>query len=303
MITVEVPAALDGERLDRAIATVGDVSRSRAAAVISEGGVEVNGRPVTTRSRRLVEGDRLAFEVEQVVDPLPEPDASVSFEVVHEDLDVVVVDKPAGLVVHPGAGNPTGTLVNGLLARYPEIAEVGSERRPGIVHRLDRGTSGLLLVARTRVGHDSLIGQLERRSVSRQYRALTWGRLAATRGMIDAPVGRARRDPTRMAVTSRGRDAITRYEVEDLFTTPADTSLVRLLLETGRTHQIRVHLSAIGHPIVGDERYGGRRAAIDPGRPFLHAERLAFDHPVSGERLEFTSELPDDLGAVLELMS
>ena len=303
MITVEVPAALDGERLDRTIATVGDVSRSRAAAVISEGGVEVNGRPVTTRSHRLVEGDRLAFEVEQVADPPPEPDASVSFEVVHEDLDVVVLDKPAGLVVHPGAGNPTGTLVNGLLARYPEIAEVGSERRPGIVHRLDRGTSGLLIVARTAVAHDSLIGQLERRSVSRQYRALTWGRLADPRGMIDAPVGRARRDPTRMAVTSRGRDAITRYEVEELFTTPTDTSLLRLVLETGRTHQIRVHLSAIGHPIVGDERYGGRRKAIDPGRPFLHAERLAFDHPVSGERLEFTSELPDDLGAVLEVVS
>lgn len=303
MTTVEVPAALGGERLDRAVAMVGEVSRSRAATVIAEGGVEVNGRAITTRSHRLAEGDVLAFEVEEATEPLPEADPAVSFAVVHEDPQVVVVDKPAGLVVHPGAGNPAGTLVNGLLARYPEVAAVGDEARPGIVHRLDRGTSGLLVVARTAVAHESLVAQLEQRSVSRQYRALAWGRLSDARGLIDAPVGRARRDPTRMAVTSTGREARTSYEVDELYTVPIDTSLVVLHLETGRTHQIRVHLAAIGHPVVGDERYGGRRRVLDPGRPFLHAERLEFDHPTEGARVVFASELPDDLSSVLETLS
>ncbi len=303
MTIVEVPGALAGERLDRAVATVGDVSRSRAAALIADGRVQVNGAVVTTRSRRLEEGDQIVFEVVVAERTPMEADPGVEVRVVHEDADVIVVDKPAGLVVHPGSGNPGGTLVNGLLARYPEIAGIGSDERPGIVHRLDRGTSGLLVVARDPAAYDSLVDQLGARSVSRQYRALTWGCIADGKGLIEAPVGRARRDPTRMAVTGTGKDALTRYEVDELFTDPADLSLVVLHLDTGRTHQIRVHLAAIGHPVVGDDRYGGRRGDPDPGRPFLHAEHLAFDHPSTRERLEFSSVLPDDLATLLSGLS
>ena len=217
---------------------------------------------------------------------------------VHADADVIVVDKPAGLVVHPGAGNEGGTLVNGLLHAFPELAAVGDPARPGIVHRLDRGTSGLLVVARTPAAYDALVGQLSRREVERRYAALVWGVPESGAGLVDAPVGRSPRDPTRMAVVAGGRDARTRYEVRTAFERPA-SALLTCRLETGRTHQIRVHLAAIGHPVVGDATYGGARAALALDRPFLHAEQLAFDHPTTGARLSFASALPADLEAVL----
>jgi 23S rRNA pseudouridine1911/1915/1917 synthase len=223
--------------------------------------------------------------------------------VVHADEQVIVVDKPAGMVVHPGHGNAGGTLVNGLLARFPDMAVQPwpDPARPGIVHRLDKGTSGLLVVARTVASGQSLIAQLANRSVERRYVALAWGHVDASAGVIDAPLGRSLQDPLRMAVRADGRRAVTRYEVRARYDEPSPTTLLACRLETGRTHQIRVHLAAIGHPVVGDARYrGGRKnVTIVPGRPFLHAEALAFDHPDDGRRCSFEAPLPVDLSEVL----
>ncbi len=213
---------------------------------------------------------------------------------------MIVLDKPAGLVVHPGAGNSAGTLVNGLLARYPELAGVGADsERPGIVHRLDAGTSGLLVVARNQTAYDDLVAQMAGRSARRTYLALVWGVPEARAGAVDAPIGRSARMPTRMAVTADGKAARTRYEVEEAFTDPVSSSLLRCRLETGRTHQIRVHLAAIGHPVVGDERYGGVRPGLDAPRPMLHATALAFRHPGTGAEMAFDSPLPPDMANVV----
>ena len=294
-----IPAALDGERLDRVVALLGDVSRSRANAALEAERVTLNGEVVTLRSHRVREGEELTvagFDRDDVGAPVA--DAGVSVVVLYVDEDVLVVDKPAGLVVHPGAGNRTGTLVNGLLASHPEIAGVGSTARPGIVHRLDQGTSGALVVARSQAGYDSLVAQLAARSVGRRYEALSWGRFETANGVVDAPIGRSTRDRTRMAVVGSGRPARTGYEVVATWDDPV-VSHVTCRLETGRTHQIRVHLSAIGHPLVGDGAYGGHRAGLELGRPFLHAAHLSFDHPVTGARLSFEAALPGDLQNLL----
>jgi len=306
-LAVVVPASLDGVRVDRAVALLADVSRSAVDALVADGRVRVDGKLVASRSAHLREGQTLEVDrpEEQVVAG-PEGDPTVDVVVVHEDSDVIVIDKQAGLVVHPGAGHRSGTLVHGLVARYPELsalpAEVGSEPdRPGIVHRLDRGTSGLMVVARTPVAYHSLVSQLSARAVSRTYRALVLGQVEGESGLVDAPIGRSVSSPTRMAISRKGKEARTRYQVEQRFTSPAPTTLVRASLETGRTHQIRVHLAAIGHPVAGDEPYSQGRSL--PGatinRPFLHAYALAFDHPTTGERLSWTSDLPEDLAAQL----
>jgi 23S rRNA pseudouridine1911/1915/1917 synthase len=295
-----VPRALDGERLDRVVALVTGRSRTEAAALVDGGAVAVGDTVVTTRSHRVSEGDPVEIDLPEVTgDTRPAPDPAVAVAVVHEDADLVVVDKPAGLVVHPGAGREGGTLVNGLLARYPEIAGVGQPDRPGIVHRLDKGTSGLLLVARSPRAYDALVAMLSARAVDRHYRALVWGIPESPTGLVDAPVGRSSRDRTRMAVTVAGRDARTRYEVVRSYHEPVEVTELACKLETGRTHQIRVHLRSIGHPVVGDARYGGDRQSLPVARPFLHAGRLGLDHPVTGEPLTFTSPLPGDLAAVL----
>ena len=296
-----VPAALDGERIDRVVTLITGCSRSEAATLIADGRVHVDGEAVTVRSRRVAEGDEVVVDRDATVGlTAPEPDRSVAFVVAHEDDDVIVVDKPAGLVVHPGSGNRSGTLVHGLLARYPEIEGVGGDPdRPGIVHRLDKDTSGLLVVARTEAAHADLVGQLQDRSVDRSYRALVWGRFEVPAGLIEGGIGRSRRDKTRMAVSAAGKEARTRYEVLATFAEPVDVSLLRCRLETGRTHQIRVHLSSIGHPVVGDATYGGVRESFPVPRFFLHAAELGFDHPGTGERVHLTSPLPDDLQAVL----
>lgn len=300
----EVPEALDGQRLDRVVAMVTGLSRSEVGTLLADGGVTVDGAPAAKGSVKLAAGARVAVEVPEAETAVtPEPDPTVEVAVVFADDQVVVVDKAPDLVVHPGAGHDRGTLVAGLLARYPELATVGDPARPGIVHRLDRGTSGLLVVARTPLAYESLVGQLSARSVERRYRALVWGHPESPRGLIDAPIGRSPRHPTRMAVVATGKEARTRYEVERLFTRPAETALVVCRLETGRTHQIRVHLAAIGHRVVGDDRYQGVRESIDLHRPFLHAERLGFDHPVTGERVTFDAPLPADLQAVLDTLS
>jgi 23S rRNA pseudouridine1911/1915/1917 synthase len=296
VIVETVPSALAGQRLDRIVAFVLDVSRSDASAVIDAGGVKVDGRPAGSGKVRLEEGQEV--EVDPGAVPVEEPpraDPDVQFDVIHEDDLVIVVDKPAGLVVHPGAGNADGTLVNGLLARYPEIADVGEVIRPGIVHRLDAGSSGLLVVARTQAAAESLIAQFVAHAAARTYLALVWGHPEAPHGVIDAPVGRSRRDPLKMAVVADGRWARTEYRVLERFDRPAELALLECRLETGRTHQIRVHLGSINHPLVGDPVYGQRRPKLQLERPFLHAAELAFDHPGTGERLAFSSDLPTDL--------
>jgi 23S rRNA pseudouridine1911/1915/1917 synthase len=299
-----VPRALDGQRLDRVVALVTGGSRAEAAALVDEGAVTVGGSPVTTRSHRVAEGDLVDIdlpdrpaEIELAADP------SVPVPVVHEDADMIVVDKPAGLVVHPGAGQGSGTLVNGLLARYPEIRDVGQPDRPGIVHRLDKGTSGLLVVARSAPAYDRLVAMLGRHEVDRRYRTLVWGTVASPSGLVDAPVGRSGRERTRMAVTVRGKPARTWYDVVRTFHQPVEVTELVCRLETGRTHQIRVHMASIGHRVVGDGRYGGDRQSLPLPRPFLHAEHLGFDHPITGEALTFTSPLPDDLAQVLARLS
>lgn len=299
-----IPDALDGERLDRVVAFLSGCSRSEAHSAVVEGSVLVGGDgppvAVTKPSHRVATGDRVVL-VEDPIRPAAAvaADAAVEFGVVHVDDDVIVVDKPPGLVVHPGAGHHGATLVHGLLARFPELADVGEAERPGLVHRLDRGTSGLLVVARTEQAYHRLVEQLATHAVERIYTALCWRHFEHPHGVVDAPIGRSRRDPLRMAVAMDGRPARTRYRVDAIFHEPVATSLVTCELETGRTHQIRVHLASVGHAVVGDDVYGGRRRSFDCPRPFLHARELAFVHPGSGEVVRFGSELPEDLAEVL----
>ncbi len=302
-IAEAVPAALAGERLDRIVALMLDVSRSVAATVIEAGGASVDGDTASSGKIRLVEGQAVVVDPDAIpADEPPRADPSVEFGVIHEDDAIIVIDKPAGLVVHPGAGNDTGTLANGLLARYPEIVDVGERIRPGIVHRLDAGSSGLLVVARTQDAADALIGQFADHSATRAYLALVWGHPDAPHGVIDAPIGRSRRDPLRMAVVADGRWARTEYQVLDRFDSPAELALLECRLETGRTHQIRVHLSSINHPLVGDPTYGQRRPKLQVDRPFLHAAELSFVHPVTHEQVTYRSELASDLAARLDTL-
>jgi 23S rRNA pseudouridine1911/1915/1917 synthase len=295
-----IPPALAGERLDRVVAMLTGASRSEAGALVDSGAVVLDEQIVTSRSLRVVEGAVVDVDVpEAKVDEGLQPDPWVEVPVVHADPHLLVVDKPAGLVVHPGAGQNGGTMVHGLLANYPEIAAVGEPDRPGVVHRIDKGTSGLLLVARSQEAYEVLVGMLAAHIVDRRYRALVWGRVEVPTGMVDAPIGRSQRDRTRMAVTVRGKPALTGYEVLHRYDQPVVTELA-CTLSTGRTHQIRVHMNSIGHPVVGDERYGGRRSTLPLRRQWLHAEHLGLDHPITGERLEFDSPLPADLAGVLD---
>jgi 23S rRNA pseudouridine1911/1915/1917 synthase len=293
-----VPDALAGERVDRAVALLTGWTRREVQELVASGAVLVDGEPVA-KSRKLEAGSVIEVLAEPTVAGLPAPEPDIDVVVRHEDPDIVVVAKPAGVVVHPGAGHPDGTLVNGLLARYPELAAVGDPARPGIVHRLDRDTSGLLVVARSSVAYDGLVEMLAAHEVERRYDALVWGVPDVARGVVDAPIGRSVRRPTRMAVRDGGRVARTAYEVVRDYPDPGVARL-ECRLETGRTHQIRVHLQAIGHPVVGDAVYGGRRAALVLDRPFLHAGGLAFAHPVTGEAITVDEPLAPELAAVLD---
>lgn len=297
-LEVEVPEALDGERVDRVVALVADRSRREANALIERGAVTVDGKPPGKSSDRLTTGATIVMYIPEQADPLA-PAPQIEVPIVFEDASVLVVDKPAGLVVHPGAGVPGDTMIQALLASHPDIANAGGEAdRPGIVHRLDRPTSGLLMVARTEAARSSLVDQLADRSVTRHYLALAWGIVEANEGLIDAPLGRSPRDATRRAVVVGGRPARTRYRVLERLE-DADITLLECRLETGRTHQIRAHLEAIGHPVVGDQRYAPRRSTLGLGRLFLHAAELGFDHPTTGERMHFESPLPADLADLL----
>lgn len=294
---IEIPADLDGTRADRAVAVLCGVSRRAARSSIELGGVTRSGLALAGSSR-VAEGDVLHVDLvaeKEIVAPEP----SVEFAVAFEDDDVIVVDKPAGVVVHPGAGRSGGTLANGLLSRYPEIADLGPDYRWGIVHRIDRDTSGLLIVGKNAMAFDHLQAALRRRDIKREYRALVAGRFASATGTIDAPVGRDPAEPTRMAVVETGRPARSHYQRLAEWG-DAGVSLASVTLETGRTHQIRVHMRSIGHPVVGDPVYGRKRPTPgDPGRTWLHAASLTFEHPSGSGPVTVRSDLPEDLSASL----
>jgi 23S rRNA pseudouridine1911/1915/1917 synthase len=288
-----VPRDAAGLRLDRFLAGLSEVgSRAAAERLLAEGAVLVDGE-TPRKSIRLVGGEEIELEIPETAglgDLEPE---DVGLRIAYEDEHLLVVDKPAGVVVHPSAGHGTGTLVHGVLGHG---AAGGEEERPGIVHRLDRDTSGLLVVARSEQAHAGLKQLVQKRELEREYLALVRGRPRSRTGRIEAPIGRDRRDPTRQSLDSdRPRDAVTHFELVELIDQYA---LLRVRLETGRTHQIRVHLGAIGLPVVGDPVYGVPDPAL--GRQFLHAARLAFTHPFTGERVEVESPLPPELARYLE---
>ena len=294
-----VHESLEGERLDRLIAFIGNISRSEASTLIRDSEVLVNGESVTRPSFRVSIGTQIEFSIrDSEVDTEIEANSSIDFTVIHSDPDFFVVDKPAGLVVHPGAGNSSGTLVNGLLAMSPQIRTVGEKTRPGIVHRLDKGTSGLLLVANTESAYRFFVDQLSQHKVKRIYQALVWGIPDGPEGIVDAPIGRSSKNRKKMAIVSNGKIPKTIYLVNKSWVS-SKVSLLDLELETGSTHQIRVHLSSIGNPVVGDEIYGGNRKNFTLSRQFLHACRLRFEHPRNGSICEFESPLPEDLKNIL----
>jgi 23S rRNA pseudouridine1911/1915/1917 synthase len=288
---VEAPSDAAGVRLDRFLAELPGVgSRAAAERLLAEGSVLVDGA-VARKSARLSGGEEI--ELPELPEPGPLEPEDVGLRVAYEDEHLLVVDKPAGVVVHPSPGHGTGTLVHGVLEHG---AAGGDEERPGIVHRLDRNTSGLLVVARSPEAYERLKELVQKHELEREYLALVRGRPRSRAGRIEASIGRDRRDPTRQSLdTDRPRAAVTHFEVIDLV---GDYALLRVRLETGRTHQIRVHLGAIGLPVLGDSVYGVPDPAL--GRQFLHATRLAFTHPFSGERVDVESPLPPDLAGHLE---
>lgn len=292
-ITFVLPPEEAGERLDRALAArFPQISRAQLQRLIRSGAVTVNGAAVRP-AYRLTPGDRIAvtFPEEPAVRPEPLP-----LDIVYEDDDLLVVNKPAGMVVHPAAHLLSGTLVNALLAHCPQMADVGGPDRAGIVHRLDRETSGLIVAAKNPETHAALQRQFQRRLVRKTYVALVEGQVSPREGIIEVPIGRDPKDRARMTVSRTGRPAITQYRVVELF--PQHT-LLEVRPHTGRTHQIRVHLAWLGYPVVGDRVYGRRRQTLLPDRHFLHARDLAFTHPVTGEKLAFSAPLPPELTALL----
>jgi len=303
-ITLTVPDDSDGVRLDRFLASVvADRSRSQIQRLIKDQSVRVAGQ-VAKSNQPVKAGQIVVLDVPEPVDAEPQAEA-LPLPILYQDHDVIVVDKPAGMVVHPAAGHSSGTLVNALLHHVTDLSGIGGEKRPGIVHRLDRGTSGLMVIAKNDAAHEELARQFHDREVEKEYVALVWGVVQAGR-RIDAPIGRDPANRRKMSARARrSREAVTRI-VRTEHINPAVT-LAEIAIYTGRTHQIRVHLSAIGHPIVCDPLYGGVhrrvpgdvRAVTHLQRPFLHAAKLTFKHPADGRRMEFTSQLPDDLQQVL----
>ncbi len=302
-LRLEVGADHDGARLDHFVtAVVPRFSRSQIQRLIKEGAILIGGR--TARPSAAVRrGDLVTVDVPEAVDAAPQPEA-VPLDIVYDDPDVVVVNKPAGMVVHPAAGHAAGTLVNALLHHVKDLSGIGGERRPGIVHRLDRDTSGLMVVAKHDAAHEALARQFRDREVEKEYVTLVWGVVHAGR-RIDAAIGRDPVHRKKMSVrATRAREAATRVTWAEQL---RDVSLLHVVIATGRTHQIRVHLSSIGHPVVADPVYGGARRHLAPylrpiarlTRPFLHAARLAFRHPRDGRVMVFESPLPEDLQSVL----
>ncbi|MBU0482292.1 MAG: RluA family pseudouridine synthase [Proteobacteria bacterium] len=302
--TFGIEKSNEGQRLDAflALKLQDDVlSRSRIKSLLSDGFVLLNGIPAKPAAR-LRSGDRLQVTIPQLASVALIPE-QLELNVLFEDQDLIVISKPPGLVVHPGAGHQTSTLVHGLLFHCDDLSGISGEERPGIVHRLDKDTSGVMVAAKNDQAHQGLVDQFKGREVTKIYRAIVCGVPAAKKGRIDLPIGRHKTNRRKMAVREKdGRQAATNWQVLEEFS--ENFAYVELLLESGRTHQIRVHMAAIGHPVVGDELYGGKcRPNIDPDlikRQCLHSYRLGFTHPVSGRSLEFKAELWPDMNRVLE---
>lgn len=278
------------------------LSRSRIQSLIQAGRITVDGKPVRAH-RRVTTGMTVRIRVPPPSPARPEPE-DIPLDVLFEDGAILVVNKPAGLVVHPAAGHASGTLVNALLHRCADLAGIGGERRPGIVHRLDRDTSGALVVAKNDRAMAGLTAAFKAGAVRKEYLALVYGIPEPASGRIETRIGRSPHDRKKMSARpagGAGRRAVTHYEVLEAF---AGAALVRVRIETGRTHQIRVHMAHVGHPVLGDRQYGGRRRAAVPGveRQMLHAQLLAFRHPVSGRPMQFEAPLPDDLAGVLGVL-
>jgi 23S rRNA pseudouridine1911/1915/1917 synthase len=304
---LQVPAEGEGARLDSWVAERLDLSRTRVARLISDGEVLLNGEP-PRKSEPLKQGDELRVTI-QAPEPSTVEGEDLPLRIVWQDEHLLVVDKAAGMVVHPAPGHRSGTLVNALLHHVRDLSGIGGTLRPGIVHRLDRDTSGLLVVAKDDPTHQGLADLLKRRKIRRLYLAASWGHLHSPMLKVEAPIGRDPSDRKRMAVVEDGRRAVTHLRVRESW---RSAELLDVGLETGRTHQIRVHLAHLGHPVVGDEVYGagwergmggvnrGWAAALARrvGRQFLHAHRLSFVHPITGERLRLEAPLPADLEAV-----
>ncbi len=307
---LDVPESAAGERVDAHVAArLPELSRSRVAQLLGDGMIRLNGA-MPRKSERVAAGDVIEVEV-----PPPEPSGveaeEIPLDIVFEDRDLLVVNKPAGLVVHPAPGHPRGTLVNALLHHVEDLSGIGGVRRPGIVHRLDKDTSGLMIVAKHDRAHRRLSGALKRREIHRGYLTACWGHLESDRQTVDAPLARSRRERKRIAVAADGRRAVTHFRREERWIA---ADLLAAELETGRTHQIRVHLAHLGHPVVGDPVYGGGGARGISGqgrgwakelqarvpRQFLHARRLVFSHPRTGDRIALESPLPPDLAAAAE---
>lgn len=313
------------QRLDKLLGNAfPDISRARFQTLIAQGNVNVNGKVVTQASQKIAPGTGMDIIMPEAEDPEPQPEA-IPLEVVFEDPHIIVINKPAGLVVHPGPGNWTGTLVNALIAHCGDsLSGIGGVKRPGIVHRLDKETTGLLVVAKTDKAHQSLSDQFAAHGrdgkLSRQYIALAWGEPAPRRGTIDTMIARSTSNRVKMAVSkTTGRRAITHYETLQTFASPNArplASLVRCSLETGRTHQIRVHMAHIGNPLLGDMVYGSGHAAsanklenearqsLDTlNRQALHAKTLGFEHPETGQPMLFESELPQDMQTLIDFIT
>jgi 23S rRNA pseudouridine1911/1915/1917 synthase len=316
---VRVEAAEGGTRVDRLLAArLAGLSRSRIKALIEAGALSADGATINEPSLRVKPGQTFAIVIPETRDAEPEAQA-IALDILYEDSDIVVVNKPAGLVVHPAPGNPDRTLVNALIAHCgASLQGIGGVRRPGIVHRLDKDTSGVMVVAKTEVAHHGLTEQFARRDIARRYLALVWGRPAPPQGEITGNIGRSPRNRKKMAVVQRGgKTALTRYRLRASYG-DGSVSLLECRLQTGRTHQIRVHLAHKGHPLIGDPLYGRSRASLlnrlpapqrervrGLTRQALHAQSLGFHHPRSAEWLEFTTELPPDLNGLkhsLELL-
>lgn len=321
---IEVAPDEDGERLDRLLARrLPALSRSRLQALVRSGAVTDRHGTIGDVGRRVKPGERYLVNVPPPEPAVPEGEA-IALTIVHEDRDLIVIDKPAGLVVHPAAGHQSGTLVNALIAHCGDsLSGIGGVRRPGIVHRLDKDTSGLLVAAKTDAAHKGLSDQFSAHGADgkllRAYQAIVWGVPPRAKGAIDAALARSDKNRTKIAVVSGGRRAVTHYDVAETYATAGGkgiASLLRLELETGRTHQIRVHLAHIGHPVLGDAVYGAgykssarvleaaaQAALTSLGRQALHAAELGFEHPVTGKRLKFTSDLPPDMAALRDALA
>lgn len=293
--TILLIAETEATRIDAFLASNTELSRSKLQKLIKDGAVERNGKPCKANTEVKI-GDVIRLQIpKETGETLPEPE-DIPLDIVFEDEDVAVINKPKGMVVHPAPGNPSGTLVNALLFRFQTLSGTGGETRPGIVHRIDRLTSGLLVVAKNDIAHEALAKQFALHTAHREYLCIVHGNLKEDSGTVDAPIGRHKTDRKRMAVTEDGRRAVTHWRVLERFGTE---TLLDVALETGRTHQIRVHMAYIKHPILGDEVYGSAAPKLGLNGQALHGYRLTFTHPRTGETMTFTAPLPEDFKTAL----